>query len=92
MFFRQSKFEASLGKDDSRGSGGKIFEILYGVGLLAFLVLFEQILIKLFAPHSKFLPKHDAFCSPIIDLCVLTSGQEGIQKILVGDGCNFEFG
>ena len=72
-------------KNDSRGFGGmlsrKNFEILHGV--MAFLVLFEQILIKLFALHSESFTKHDAFCSSIIDLCVLTSGQEWIQKILV---------
>ena len=75
MFFRQSKFET---KNGFRGSGGmlsrKIFEILYGV--FSFLVLFEQILIKLFAPHSKSFTKYDAFCSHIFDLCVLTSGQK----------------
>ena len=57
-------------------STGKFFEILHGV--LAFLVLFEQIVIKLFAPHSEFFTKHDAFCSHVFDLCVLTSGQEWI--------------
>ena len=65
------------------------FEILHGV--TAFLVLFEQILIKLFAPHSEFFTKYDALCSRIFDLCVLTSGQEWILKILVG-GCNLELG
>ena len=34
---------------------GKIFEILHGV--MAFLVLFEQILIKLVAPHLEFFTK-----------------------------------
>ena len=60
-------------------------------GVMAFLVLFEQILIKLFVPHSASFTKYDAFCSHIFDLYVLTSGQEWIQKILVG-GCNFELG
>ena len=60
-----------------------IFEILHGV--MAFLVLFEQILIKLFASYSESFIKYDAFCSHIFDLCVLTSGQAWIQKILVGD-------
>ena len=50
----------------------KIFEILHGV--MAFLELFEQILIKLFASHSESFTKYDAFCSHIFDLCVLTSG------------------
>ena len=63
------------------------FEISHGV--MAFLVLFEQILTKLFAPHSEFFTKYDAFCSHIFDLCVLTSGQKWIQKVSVG-GCNFE--
>ena len=67
----------------------KIFKILHGV--MVFLVLFEQILIKLFAPQSESFTKYDAFCSHIFDLCVLTSGQEWIQKILVR-GCNFESG
>ena len=61
----------------------KIFEILLGV--MVFLVLFDQILIKLFTPHLESFTKYDAFCSHIFDLCVLTSGQEWIQKILVGD-------
>ena len=52
---------------------------------MAFLVLIEQILIKFFACHSESFPKYDAFCSHVFDLCVLTSGQERIQKILVGD-------
>ena len=65
----------------------KIFEILHGV--MAFFVLFEQILIKLFASHSEFFTKYDAFCSHIFHLCLLTSDQEWIQKILVGR-CNFE--
>ena len=67
----------------------KIFEILRGV--MAFLELFEQILIKLFASHSESFTKNDAFCSHIFDLCVLNSGQEWIQKILV-EGCNFKLG
>ena len=37
----------------------KFFEILYGV--ITFLVLFEQILIKLFASHSESFTKYDAF-------------------------------
>ena len=64
----------------------KIFEILHGV--MAFLVLFEQILIKLFTPQSESF-KYDVFCSRVFDLCVLTSSREWIQKVLVG-GCNFE--
>ena len=67
----------------------KIFEILHGV--MAFLVLFEQSLIKFFASHLESFTKYDAFCSHIFDLCVLTSGQEWIQEILVG-GFNFESG
>ena len=39
----------------------KIFKLLHGV--MAFLVLFEQILIKLIAPHLEFCTKYDAFCS-----------------------------
>ena len=54
----------------------KIFEILHAE--IAFLVLFEQILINLFAPHSESFTKADAFCSHIFDLRVLTSGQEWI--------------
>ena len=65
------------------------FKIIHRV--IAFLVLFEQILIKVFVPHSKSFSEHDAFCSRIFDLCVLTSGQEWIQKILVG-GCNLKSG
>ena len=53
----------------------KIFEILHSV--MAFLV-FEQIVIKLFAPHSESFTKYDAFCSHVFDLCVLTSGLEWI--------------
>ena len=52
----------------------KIFEILHGA--MAFLMLFEQILIKLFASHSESFTEYDAFCLHIFDLCVLTSGQE----------------
>ena len=58
----------------------KFFEILHSV--MAFLMLFEHILIKLFAPHLEFFPKYDAFCSHIFDLCALTIGQEWIHKIL----------
>ena len=67
----------------------KIFENLRGV--MAFLMLFEQILVKLFAAHSESFTKYNAFCLHIFDLCLLTSGQEWIQKILVGR-CNFELG
>ena len=74
MFFRQSKYEANSGKNDSMGSGGtlsrKNFEILHGV--MAYLLLFEQISIKLFTALSEFFTKCDAFCSHIFDLCVLT--------------------
>ena len=74
MFFRQSKSEANPGKNDFSGSGGmlsrKNFEILHGV--MAFLVLSEQILIKLFAPCMESFTKYDAFCSHIFDLCALT--------------------
>ena len=65
----------------------KFFEILHGV--MALLMLFEQILIKLFTPHSESFKY--VFCSHIFDLCVLTSGLEWIQKVLVR-GCNFELG
>ena len=65
------------------------FEILHGVKV--FLALFEQILIKFFASHSESFTKYDAFCLYFFDLCVLASGQEWIQKILVG-GSNFELG
>ena len=44
----------------------KNFEILHGV--MAFLVLFEQILITLFAPYSESFTKYDAFCSLIFNL------------------------
>ena len=54
----------------------KFFEILHSV--MAFLVLFKQILIELYAPHSESITKYDAFFSHIFDLCVLTSGQEWI--------------
>ena len=77
----------------SRGTRGMLsrenFEILHGV--MAFPVLFKQILVKLFVPHSEFFIKYDAFCSHIFDLRVLTSGQESIQKILV-EKRNFELG
>ena len=93
MFFRHSKFEANWGKNDTRESGGmlsrKNFEILHGV--MAFLVLFKQILIKFFASHSESFTKYDAFYSHIFDLSVLSSGQEWIPKILVGE-CKFELG
>ena len=61
----------------------KNFEIIHGV--MVFLLLFEQILIKLFTPRSESLTKYDAFCLHIFDLCVLTSGQEWTQKIWWGD-------
>ena len=63
MFFRQSKFEANWGKNDSRGSGGMLSRIIFEIlrSIMAFLVLFEQILIKLFAPYSESFTKHDAF-------------------------------
>ena len=48
----------------------EVLKLLHGV--MAFLVLFEQIFIKLFAPHSEPFTKYDAFCSHIFDLCVLT--------------------
>ena len=67
----------------------KVLEILHGV--MAFLVLFEQILIKLFAPPSESFVKYDAFYLHFFDLCELTSGQEWIHKILVWV-CNFELG
>ena len=51
---------------------GNNFEILYNV--MAFLVLFEQILIELFASHSESFTKYDAFCSHIFDLYAHTSG------------------
>ena len=54
----------------------KIFEILHSA--MAFLVRFEQILIKGSAPYSDSFTKYDAFCLHIFDLCVLTSGQEWI--------------
>ena len=65
----------------------KFIKILQGV--MAFLVLLEQILIKLFSPHLESFTKYDAICLHIFDLCALTSGQEWIWKILV-EGCNFE--
>ena len=44
--------------------------------LIAILVLFEQflrqILFKVFAPNSQCLNKHDAFCSRIFDLLLLS--------------------
>ena len=56
MFFPESKFEANSGKNGSWESGGmlfwKIFKILHRV--IAFLALFEPILLKLFAPHLEF--------------------------------------
>ena len=60
----------------------KKFEILRSV--MVFVMLFEQILIKLFASHSESFTIYDVFCLHIFDLCVLTSGQESIQKILEG--------
>ena len=48
-------------------------------------MLFKQSLIKVFARHFESFTKYDAFCSHIFDLCALTSGQDYIQKILVGD-------
>ena len=60
-------------------------------GIMAFSVLSEQFLIKLFVSHLESFTKYDAFCSHIFDLCALTSGQVWIQKILV-EGCNFELG
>ena len=60
----------------------KNFKILHGV--MPFLMLFEQTLIKLFSLHLESFTKYDVFCSHIFDLCALTSGQKWIQKILVG--------
>ena len=64
----------------------KIFKILHGV--MAFLVLFEQILIKLFASHSESFTKYGAFCSHIFDLCVITSGP-GVDPENFGAGMQF---
>ena len=54
----------------------KIFEIAHSA--MAFSVLFEQILIKFFSPHSESFTKCEAYSSHIFDLCVHTSGQEWI--------------
>ena len=68
----------------------KIFKILHDV--MAFLVLFEQILIKLFALHSESFTKYDVFFSHIFDLCVLYF-RPGVNPKNLGVGrCNFEFG
>ena len=61
----------------------KFFEILHDV--MAFLVLFEQILTKRFTSHSEFFIKYDAFCLHIFHFCVLSSDWEWIQNILVRD-------
>ena len=87
MFFQQSKFKANREKTILGGYGSmlsqKKSEILDGV--IAFLVLFEQIWIKLFASHWEFFTKYDVSRLHIFNLCVLTSGQEYIQKMLVGN-------
>ena len=82
MFFRQSKFEANRGKNGSRGFGGmlyrKNFEFLHGV--TAFLVLFKEILIKLFAPHSETSPNMLHFvCTFLLYACLLQT-RSGFRK------------
>ena len=56
----------------------KNFAILHGV--IVFLVLFEQILIKLFASHSESFTKCDACCSRIFDLWRLLQAWSGFRK------------
>ena len=58
----------------------KIFKIFHGV--MVFLVLFEQILIKLFAPHLESFTECDAFCSHIFDLymCAYIRPRVGPEK------------
>ena len=77
-FFGRVNLKQVEEKNSSRKSGGMLslqnFKILHGV--MAFLVFFELILIKLFASHSESFTKYDAFCPNIFDLCVLTSGKE----------------
>ena len=69
----------------------KNFEILRGVK--AFVMLFEQILIKLIAPHSEFFTKYDAFCSHISIYACLLQARNGSEKFGWGPGgCNFELG
>ena len=73
MFFgrvnlKQIEEKTAVGGPGACSSG----KILYGE--IAFLVLFELILIKLFALHSESFTKYDAFCSHIFDSCVLISG------------------
>ena len=61
----------------------KNFEILHDA--MAFLVLFEQILIKFFAPHSKSFSKYDAFVRTF-SLYAL----RGVDPENFGGGCNLE--
>ena len=66
---KQIEEKASLGGPGAC-SPGKFFEILRGV--MAFLVLLKQILIKLFAPHSETSPLVMHFvCTFSIHACLL---------------------
>ena len=49
----------------------KIFENLHRPTVVAILVLFEQILLKFFAPNSECCTKYDAFCLCIFDYTCL---------------------
>ena len=64
------------------GPGGmlsqKNFEMLHNV--MAFLVLFEQILIKLFDPHLKSFTKYDAFCRTFSIYACLLQATSGSRK------------
>ena len=81
---KQSEEKTTLGGPGAC-SPGKIFEILYGV--MAFLEHFEQILIKLFVPHSESFTKYDAFCSHIFDLqyACLLQARSGYRKMRWGE-------
>ena len=61
----------------------KFFEILHDV--MAFLVLFEQILTKRFTSHSESFIKYDAFCLHIF-ACLVQDPE------YFGEGYNFELG
>ena len=61
----------------------KIFEILHGV--MAILVLFEQIRIKLFAPLLESFTKYDAFFRTFSIYACLLQARSGSRKFWWGD-------
>ena len=59
------------------------FKIIHRV--IAFLVLFEQILIKFFVPHSKSFSKRDVFFRAFPIYACLLQARSGSRKFWWGD-------